>query len=115
MNRRGVGIIVLVGSLVILSEKVTWAQVAPERSTAMKQTAERVKAFAERMPESARNMLSSGALNLINLAERWDRIESHLRQARSRPVPRINRSCRLAWKRLWRIGSYHPNRSRTRP
>jgi len=87
MNRRGIGIIVLVGSLVILSEKVTWAQVAPERSTDMKQMAERVKAFAERMPESARNMLSSGALNLINLAERWDRIESHLRQARpaSRP------------------------------
>ncbi len=87
MNRRGIGIIVLVGSLVILSAKGTWAQVAPERSTAMKQTAERVKAFAERMPESARNMLSSGALNLINLAERWDRIESHLRQARpaSRP------------------------------
>ncbi|CBE67408.1 MAG: exo-alpha-sialidase [Candidatus Methylomirabilis oxygeniifera] len=87
MNRRGIGIVVLMGSLVILSEKVTWAQVAPERSTAMKQTAERVKAFAERMPESARNMLSSGALNLINLAERWDQITPHLRQARpaSRP------------------------------
>jgi hypothetical protein len=91
MNRRGIGIIVLVGSLVILSEKVTWAQVAPERSTAMKQMAERVKAFAERMPESARNTLSSGALNLINLAERWDRIESHLRQARpaSRPSDQL--------------------------
>ncbi|HWR21725.1 MAG TPA: sialidase family protein [Verrucomicrobiae bacterium] len=87
MHRRGIGIIVLVGSLVILSEKVTWAQVGPERSTAMKQTAERVKAFAERIPESARNMLSSGALNLINLAERWDRIESHLRPARPASGP----------------------------
>jgi hypothetical protein len=90
MHRRGMGIIVLVGSLVIPSEKVTWAQVGPERSAAMKQTVERVKAFAERMPESARSMLSSGALNLINLAERWDRIEPYLRQMRpaSRPSDR---------------------------
>ncbi|MBI2883747.1 MAG: exo-alpha-sialidase [Candidatus Methylomirabilis oxyfera] len=86
MNRRGIGIIVLVSSFVILSEKVTWAQVVPERLVGMKQMAERVKDLAQRMPESTRNMLSSGALNLINLAERWDRIEPHLRRALPMPL-----------------------------
>lgn len=86
MSRRGVGIIVLAGSLVALSAKATWAQVAPERSAGMKQMAERVKAFAQRMPESTRNMLSSGALNLINLAERWDQIEPHLQRALPMPL-----------------------------
>lgn len=86
MNRRGVGIIVLAGSLVILSANATWAQVAQERLAGMKQMAERVKAFAERMPESMRHVLSSGALNLINLAERWDQIEPHLRRAQPMPL-----------------------------
>lgn len=80
INRRGIGIIVLGGSLVVLSANLSWAQVAMERLTALKGMAERVKTFAQRMPEPRRNMLSSGALNLINLAERWDQIEPHLRQ-----------------------------------
>lgn len=81
INRRGIGIIVLGGSLVVLSANFAWAQVAMERLTALKGMAERVKTFAQRMPEPRRNMLSSGALNLINLAERWDQIEPHLRRA----------------------------------
>jgi hypothetical protein len=81
INRRGIGIIVLGGSLVVLSANLAWAQVAMERLTALKGMAERVKTFAQRMPEPRRNMLSSGALNLINLAERWDQIEPHLRRA----------------------------------
>lgn len=81
INRRGIGIILLGGSLVALSANVAWAQVAMERLTALKGMAERVKAFVQRMPESRRNMFSSGALNLINLAERWDQIEPHLRRA----------------------------------
>lgn len=86
INRRGVGLIVLAGSLVVLSGEVAWAQVAPERQAALKQMAERVKSFAQRMPESTRNMLSSGALNLINLAERWDQIEPHLQRALPTPL-----------------------------
>lgn len=81
INRRGIGIIVLGGSLVVLSANLAWAQVAMERLTALKGMAERVKTFAQRMPEPRRNKLSSGALNLINLAERWDQIEPHLRRA----------------------------------
>lgn len=86
MGRRGMGIIVLMGSLVVPSAKVTWGQTAPERSVAMKQMADRVKAFAERMPESRRKILSGSALNLINLAERWDRIEPRLQPARPMPA-----------------------------
>lgn len=87
MRRRGIGGIVVVGSLVVLSAQATWAQGVQERSAAIKPMAERIQTFADRMPESARRMLSSGALNLINLTERWDRIEQHMRRAQpaSRP------------------------------
>jgi hypothetical protein len=46
---------------------------------ALKATAERVKAFADRLPEDTRKVLSSGAQNMIHLAE----IEPKLRQAAS--------------------------------
>lgn len=87
MNRRGAGIMVLAGSLVAVSVQGAWAQVALERLVGMKQMAERVRTFAQRLPESRRHMLSSGTLNLINLAERWDQIEPRLRQAR--PMPSV--------------------------
>ncbi|PWB78595.1 MAG: hypothetical protein C3F08_08295 [Candidatus Methylomirabilota bacterium] len=85
MNRRGAGIIVLAGSLVVVHVQAAWAQVALERLVGMKQAAERVRASAQRLPESRRQMLSSGTLNLINLAERWDQIEPRLRRVLSLP------------------------------
>lgn len=87
MNPRRLGIIVLVGSFVGLSANITWAQVAPERSAVVGQMADQVKAFTQHLPVSARNMLSSGALNLINLAERWEQIGPHLPRAQSASLP----------------------------
>lgn len=87
MNQRWLGIIVLLGSLVVLRAGVTWAQVAPERSAAVRQMADQVKTFTQRLPDSARSMLSSGALNLINLAERWEQIAPHLLRAQPATRP----------------------------
>jgi hypothetical protein len=60
---------------------VAWAQVALEQLSALKATMEQVKAFSQRLPARTRHLLSGGALNLINLAERFDQIEPGLRQA----------------------------------
>jgi len=80
VNRRRVGIIVLVGGLGVLLAQTATAQVTPERLAAVGQMVERIRAFGQRLPAAKRDALSSGALNLINLAERWDQIKPHLRQ-----------------------------------
>lgn len=80
VNRRRVRIILLVGGLGVLIAQTATAQVTPERLTAVGQMVERIKAFGQRLPAARRDALSSGALNLINLAERWDQIKPHLRQ-----------------------------------
>lgn len=48
---------------------------------ALEATVERVKAFADRLPENKLKALSGGAQNLIHLAEQWGQIEPNLSQA----------------------------------
>jgi hypothetical protein len=79
-NRQWVSIMALVGNLGLLNAQTVRAQVAPGRLAAVKARIERVKAFADGLPQPVRQRLSSSALNLIHLAERWDQIELRLRQ-----------------------------------
>ena len=85
VKRRRVWTIVLAGGLGVLMAQTATAQVAHERLTAVGQMVERIRAFGQRLPAARRDALSSGALNLINLAERWDQIEPHLRQVTPGP------------------------------
>ena len=70
------------------------AQVDPERLAALRAMTGQARALAERMPEPARRALSSGAMNLMNLAERWPHLEQSLtlrRPAGSRAAPALPR------------------------
>lgn len=55
------------------------------RLDALEATVKRVKAFADRLSKHQRQALSSGAQNMIHLAEQWEEIEPKLRQAASAP------------------------------
>ena len=70
-----------------------WAQVRSERVASLKAIAQQARAFVDRMPEPAKRALSSGALNLVNLAERWPQVEQLLLQRRvgSRAAPALRR------------------------
>ncbi len=70
------------------------AQVDPERLAALRAMTGQAKALAERMPEPARRALSSGAMNLMNLAERWPHLKQPLtlrRPAGWRAAPALPR------------------------
>jgi hypothetical protein len=71
---------IIVAALFVSAGEIAWSQVGTERMVAIKATMEQVKAFSQRLPERTRQRLSGGALNLINLAERFDQIEPGLSQ-----------------------------------
>src|SRR5207245_11713674 len=78
---------------VVLADNVS-AQVDPERLAALRAMTGQARALAERMPEPARRALSSSAMNLMNLAERWPHLEQSLtlrRPAGSRAAPALPR------------------------
>src|SRR5712691_1475214 len=84
----------LVCGVGVLFADSAWAQVDLERLAALKAMTQQANAGVERMPEPARRALSSGAMNLMNLAERWPHLEQSLslrRPAGSRAAPALPR------------------------
>jgi hypothetical protein len=81
ISHRWVRVAAVLGSGGLLSAQVAWAQISPGQLNAIKKLVEQVKTLASRLPEPQRRELSSGTQNLLTLSERFDGIESHLRQA----------------------------------
>src|SRR5690348_1860657 len=67
----------LAGSLLSASLicPASFAQVSPERLHAIRSRLQQIRIMSERMPASQRKVLSSGALNLFEVADKFDDIE----------------------------------------
>jgi hypothetical protein len=67
----------LAGSLLSASLicPASFAQVSPERLHAIRSRLQQIRILSERMPASQRKVLSSGALNLFEVADKFDDIE----------------------------------------
>ena len=72
-------------AIALFVSPVAWAQVETavlnERLDALRQRLERVKAFHDRLPENKQRALSSGAQNMVHMAQRWGEVEATLRSA----------------------------------
>src|SRR5689334_21764815 len=77
-----------------LSSSFASAQISPERLASLRSRVVQLKACLDRIPPRQRRMLSSGALNLMQLAQNWDKIEPVL--ARSSGVATHSPSRRAA-------------------
>jgi hypothetical protein len=55
------------------------AQVSPERLEAIRARMQQLRALFDKVPQERRSMFSSGALNLLQLAQRWEKLEPSLR------------------------------------
>ena len=84
IRHRWLAIVLMVSGTGILIADSAWAQVSPERLAGLETIMQLARAFVDRMPEPAKRALSSGARNLVNLAERWPHLEELLLQ---RPAP----------------------------
>ena len=70
MKKLGSSLVSLFFALIICP--AVFGQASPERLQAIGARLAQIKAFGERMPASKRKVLSSGALNLLQLADKFD-------------------------------------------
>ena len=92
-------------AIALFVSPVAWAQVETavlnERLDALRQRLERVKAFHDRLPENKQRALSSGAQNMVHMAQRWGEVEATLRSApRDLSASRRRSNLKAALKRL---------------
>jgi hypothetical protein len=83
LRDRWLVIIALVFLAVFCRSQLLSAQLSEERTAALHETVASLKAHSNRLTVDLREVLSGGPRNMINLAERWDRIEpvlTHLLQ-----------------------------------
>jgi len=79
-GRRCVLSVVFAGGLGLICVGTEGAQLAPERLAAVRSVITRAVTLSSRLPLPARHVRSAGTRNLLNLAERWDQIESQVRR-----------------------------------
>jgi len=78
----------------LLTYPTAFGQAAPERLEAISTRLAQMKAFSERMPAKQRKMLSSGALGLFQVADKFDDVERgsrRLQPALSTPMSQRSR------------------------
>src|SRR5437763_487151 len=81
MKNKGVLKGILFALLGVVVTSPTVKAVDPVRLDKIKATAEQVKKFADKLSEPKRKALSSGAQNMIQLAERWKQFESRFKES----------------------------------
>ena len=75
----------VIGTSVFLT--ATPAQEPMDNLAALKEQAQRFKAFAEKLSEPQRKALSGAALNTLTMAENWDKLEPMFKEAHRKRSP----------------------------